>query len=250
MEFNPLTYVFEILNFFVLLWILKRLLYNPVISVLKRRKELIEEKLREAEEVRKEVENLRKEREDLLSRIEEIKRDKLTEVTKEVQEERERLYERMREELDAERKKFLESLEREREEVLREIKEETLRSALAFTSKFLTGFADEHLHSKLYELALESIKGLRGDEVLKGEISSSGTVVIETAFPIAKREIEDLREVVKDAFGVDVNVREEVRKDLIAGVRVHLASKIVDASLEGQLKVLEDLTREKVESEG
>ncbi len=250
MEFNPLTYLFEIVNFFVLLWILKRLLYNPVISVLKKRKELIEEKLKEAEEAQKEVEKLKKEREELLSKVEEIKRNKLAEVTKEVQEEKEKLYERMKEELDAERKKFLESLEKEKEEVLREIREETLRYALAFTSKFLTSFADEHLHSKLYKLALESIKGLKGDEVLRNELSSSGTIVLETAFPLTKEEIEEIRGVVKDAFSVDVNVREEVRKELIAGVRVHLASKIVDASLEGQLKVFEELTREKVESEG
>lgn len=250
MEFNPLTYLFEIVNFFVLLWILKRLLYNPVISVLKRRKELIEEKLKEAEEAQKEVEKLKKEREELLSKVEEIKRNKLAEVTKEVQEEKEKLYKRMKEELDAERKKFLESLEKEKEEVLREIREETLRSALAFTSKFLTSFADEHLHSKLYKLALESIKNLKEDEVLRSELSSSGTVVIETAFPLTNEEIEELRGIVKDAFGVEVNVREEVRKELIAGVRVHLASKIVDASLEGQLKVFEELTREKVESEG
>ncbi|WP_457600167.1 F0F1 ATP synthase subunit delta [Hydrogenivirga sp.] len=250
MEFNPLTYIFEIVNFFVLLWILKRLLYNPVISVLQRRKELIEERLKRAEEAEKEVEKLRREREELLSRIEEVKRSKLAEITREVEEEKRRLYERMKEELDAERRKFLESLEMEKEEVLREVREETLRTALAFTSKLLSSFADEELHRKLLSLALESVDKLRDDETLRKELATNRVVLVETAYPLSREDIDRVREKLKDAFGVEADLRVEVKKDLLAGVRIHLAPKIVDASLEGQLRVFEDLMRERIESEG
>ena len=48
MELNWSTFVLEILNFLVLVWILKRFLYKPVLAVIARRREGIEKSLAEA----------------------------------------------------------------------------------------------------------------------------------------------------------------------------------------------------------
>lgn len=242
MKFNFLTYIFEIINFFVLLWILKKLLYNPVISVLKKRKEFIDSRIREAEEAEKRAEEIRREYERLSQELEERKKQKLAEIAKEVEEEKEKLYSRMREELDAERKKFLESLEEERRQVLRELKEEAIKLSLSFSSKILSQMADEHLHRKLLEIALETLKEIK-EEGLKEEIVRQRSVLIESAYPLSAEDLEKVRGLIKENFGVEVDIRTAVRKDLIAGVRLHLASKFIDSSLEGQLQVLEERLR-------
>ena len=48
MELNWSTFLLEIINFLVLVWILKRFLYRPVLSVLDKRRKSIEESLNEA----------------------------------------------------------------------------------------------------------------------------------------------------------------------------------------------------------
>jgi len=126
MKFDILTYLFEIINFFILLWILKKLLYNPVISVLQKRKDYITEKLREAEEAQSKVNRLKEEYHQLLKQIEEVRKTKMAEITKEVQQEKEKLYQQMKKELDAQRQKFLDTLEMEKKEAINEIKEETI----------------------------------------------------------------------------------------------------------------------------
>lgn len=250
MKFNLLTYIFEVVNFFVLLWILKKLLYNPVISVLRRRKEYIEERIKKAEEAEKRAKELEEKYRKLMSELEKVKKEKLSEVMKEVEEEKERLYRRMKEELDAERKKFLESLEAEREEFLKEIEEEVIRSSLSFASRVLSRFADRSLHKKLFELALEVVENFGGDESVERELRSYPKVRIESAYPLGEEEVNIIREKVKDLFGVEPEVKVSVNEKLMAGVRISLASRVIDSSLEGQLSAYEKLLREKVESEG
>ena len=50
MQFNWSTFVLEIINFVVLVWILKHFLYRPVLSLLEKRREKIEQSLSAATE--------------------------------------------------------------------------------------------------------------------------------------------------------------------------------------------------------
>lgn len=250
MKFDILTYLFEVINFFILLWILKKLLYNPVISVLQKRKDYITEKLREAEEAQSKVNRLKEEYHQLLKQIEEVRKTKMAEITKEVQQEKEKLYQQMKKELDAQRQKFLDTLEMEKKEAINEIKEETIHYSLSFLSKLLSHFADRNIHKKLVDIALEGIKNINKEEVdnIKEQLKERNVVIVETAFPITQKEINRIKETINDMFGVDVSVKTEEKKDLIAGVKIHLASKVIDTSLEGQLSVFESLLREKIET--
>ncbi|MBK3333277.1 hypothetical protein GWK41_09360 [Persephonella atlantica] len=250
MKFDVLTYIFEIVNFFVLLWILKKLLYNPVISVLKKRKNYIDQKIREAEEAQSKVEKLKQEYQQLLKEIEETRKSKIAQITKEVQQEKERLYEEMKKELDAQRQKFLDSLEAEKREVLNQLKEETVRYSLAFVSKLLSQLSDKNLHTRLFKLAMEGIRSINPEEIdnISDELKERNVITVETAYPLTEKDLQKLKDVVKNIFGVDVVVKTEERKELIAGVKIHIASKMIDSSLEGQISVYENLLRRKIET--
>ena len=50
---KPLLLAAQVVNFFVLLWILKRFLYRPLLKVLEERKQKIAESLKNAEEIEK-----------------------------------------------------------------------------------------------------------------------------------------------------------------------------------------------------
>lgn len=49
---NPVLLVAQIINFLIVLWILKKFLYQPILDTLKNRKETIAKGLKEAEEAR------------------------------------------------------------------------------------------------------------------------------------------------------------------------------------------------------
>jgi len=60
MQFDWTTFILEILNFLVLMWILRHFLYRPVLALLDERKRRIGEERLAAEQMRDEAETLRK----------------------------------------------------------------------------------------------------------------------------------------------------------------------------------------------
>ncbi len=249
MKVDILTYLFEIINFFVLLWILKKLLYNPIISILKKRKDYIDENIRKAEEAESKYQRLQKQYEELLKEIEETRKSKLAQITQEIEKEKENLYRQIRRELDAERQKFLESLETEKKEVLTEIKEETIKTTLKLVSKMLYNFADNHLHKKLLDLAVEGIKNIDIEERdnIAQELKEHPVINVETAYLLDNEDILKIKNAIKETLGVEIQVNQTEKKELIAGVKLHIASKLIDVSLEGHLSSFETLLRKRIE---
>lgn len=64
MEFNWTTFFLEIINFLVLIWILKRLLYQPIKKVILARKEAVQKTLDAANQAKKEATDLQAKYED------------------------------------------------------------------------------------------------------------------------------------------------------------------------------------------
>ena len=75
MELNWTTVILEIINFLVLVWILKRFLYRPVLQVIEERRARIEATLAEAKEQQEAAERLQPQYE---NRLAEWQRDKQT----------------------------------------------------------------------------------------------------------------------------------------------------------------------------
>ena len=59
MEFDWTTFILEIINFLILVWILKRFLYRPVLGVVARRRAGIEKTLADARRIEAEAGELR-----------------------------------------------------------------------------------------------------------------------------------------------------------------------------------------------
>ena len=59
MELNWSTFVLEIINFLILVWLLARFLYRPVMNIIDKRRQEISNQLSAADAVRKEAETLR-----------------------------------------------------------------------------------------------------------------------------------------------------------------------------------------------
>jgi F-type H+-transporting ATPase subunit b len=63
---QPILLLAQIVNFLILLWVLRKILYGPLLKVLRERRETIAESLKNAERIEKKLENIGKEREQAL----------------------------------------------------------------------------------------------------------------------------------------------------------------------------------------
>ena len=116
MQIDWVTVSAQIINFLVLVWLLKRFLYKPVIRAMDRRERRIAERLEDAEEKKEEADR---------------RASRYEEKSEELEKQREQLLKDTRDDADEERRKLLAEAraeaEQAREEWLREVGEEKAR---------------------------------------------------------------------------------------------------------------------------
>ena len=76
-------------------------------------------------------------------------------------------------------------------------------------------------------------------ESLKNEREGVIEAEVQSAFELAAEQVRDLVQRLEKKTGRKVKPRIEIRKDLIAGVRIVLGDKVIDGSARAQLAALE-----------
>ena len=94
MELNWTTFILELVNFVVLIWILNRFLYRPVMNVIAQRKAAIQKTLSEAETTRSDAQALQSQYENRLTEWEQEREKARAQLRDEISAERNRLLDR------------------------------------------------------------------------------------------------------------------------------------------------------------
>jgi F-type H+-transporting ATPase subunit b len=247
-ELSWTTFILEIVNFLLLVWILKRFLYKPVLDVIARRQAGIEKTLADAKGIREEAEDLKAQYEGRLSEWDAEKAQARDDLHKEIEGERKRLLEKLNAELDTEREKARAIEERRAEDERRGYEETALAHGASFAARLLSQVADEGLQRKLVALALEQIKQLPDDrtQLLRSAFENGQhDVTITTAFELSPEDRTSIQQRLSELLG-DETQFEYVRDDhLKAGIRIGLGSWTLRANLEDELKAFVESIHER-----
>lgn len=132
----------QVVNFLVLLWILKRLLYKPLLKVLEERKERIAQSLKDAEEIERQLKQTGEDRDKALEKVSLEARKIVAEATKSADLIIQQAHTKTQKDIDEMLKKGQDSIKLEREKMHQELREELAEivvSALEkVTGKILT----------------------------------------------------------------------------------------------------------------
>lgn len=241
MEIDWTTFALEAVNFLVLVWILKRFFYKPVLDAIARRRAAIEASLAEARSRHAEAEALEASCREGLKGLEADRRQAKEALAKEIAAERARLLEQMKVGLAEERRKAEVIAARTGAEEARRREQQAVKSGLAFTARLLERVADPALEARLVAMAVEDLGALpeeRRAEVREAVRAESGPPVVTTAGPLP----DDLRKAVSEALatllGREAAPVFEEDKALVAGLRVSLGPWVLKASVADDLEFL------------
>ncbi len=136
---NGPIFLAQIVNFFLLLYVLKRLLYRPILNILKEREAKIKKGLLEAEkaeiklkEVRESVEEKMKEATKEVDRI-------LARAYKEGEKERNEMFIQAKEDIDKMKEDMMKEFKKERENIVAEVRSETGKLVIEIVKKIIPG---------------------------------------------------------------------------------------------------------------
>lgn len=149
MTIDPSTLIWSIINFVVLLAILYKFLYNPILNVLDKRKEEVANNLAHAENSRKEAEDMfadyKKQLADASAKAQGI----ITKANKAAEQSKNELISEAREEAASMTKKAQEDIQREKEQAMKEVRDEIAGLAVLAAGKVLEKSLTQEDHEKM-----------------------------------------------------------------------------------------------------
>lgn len=239
MELSWSTFILEMINFLVLVWILKRFLYAPVLNLIARRREGIEKSLEESKALKAEAEALREKYEGRLASWDEERKRARAALQREIEAERARKMAEMQGALEREREKARVADARRRADAVREMEEKAVGQGARFASLLLARAAGPELQRRMLDLLVEGLSRLQPERIAAlrenwGRAPES--VVVASAFPLSDDERRKLKQALSATLGLELPLRFEEDTELLAGVRINVGAWVLGANLRDELE--------------
>lgn len=247
MELNWSTFLLEIINFLILVWILKRFFYKPVLNVIARRRRSIEKSLNDANTLHEDAEALRAQYENRLAEWEKERQAAHTSLDKEIETERTRRMEALQTTLGEEREKARVIEQRALEASRLRAEETALAQGAQFSTRLLSVAAGPELEQRLLDLLLKELTSLAPERLSTLRAAAGKTadrILVTSAYPLNDATRLSLESTLASVLTVTMPFHYEQDKDLLAGLRVTMGSWVLRANLQDELKSFSELAHE------
>lgn len=225
MNIDWFTFVAQIVNFLVLVALLRWVLYGRIVRSMKQREDRIAGQLREADQKRAEAEAQAERYEEKTRDLERRREEMLQKARDEAQQERERLRREAREDVEHKRRQWEEAYRRQRRDLLDDLRRQVGRAAVETARRTLAQVADADLEARICETFAERIRQFddaQRDQIARQMGNGRATVLVRTAFEVPDDRRRRLRDAIRESTGADVDVSFEQAKDLICGLELDI----------------------------
>ena len=244
MELSWSTFVLEIINFLVLVWILKRFLYKPVLDVIARRRSGIEKTLDEAKKLREEAENLQKQYEGRLANWQQERETSRESLAREIEAERAARIRELQVSLEQEREKSRVAAERRQADAMHKMEATALMQGASFASRLLKMASGPEMEAGLVEMVASGLTQLSDERItaLRNSLGQTPeSIKVTSAFPLSDQQRQRLEQALAGVAGLKVPLKFEQNRVLLAGVRINIGAWVLAANLHDELKGFIDL---------
>ncbi len=249
MELNWTTFVLEILNFLVLMWILKRFLYRPVMAALNKRRDAIEQTLSETEREHAHAGALEKEYQNRLNDWNQEKKQLRGKMLEEIQDERTKRLQQLQDEIDSEKEKAASVREHREAEAFRGYRREAYEQSAVFASKLLSAAAGPELEVNLFNLFMEQFGRLEDEQVANLHRAceiASGNMTVISAYPLKQEQRKRLETELGKICKNPINVDYQEDSKLLAGLRINFGNWVLGLNLQDELNGYVEIINEHI----
>ena len=236
------TIAAQALNFLILVWLLKRFLYKPILNAIDAREKLIAKELADADAKKAEAQ---KEHEEFQKKNEEFDQQRaalFTKATEEAKAERQRLFDEARKAADVLSAKRQESLIHDAQNLNQVVSRFAQKEVFAITRKALTDLATTSLEERMGEVFDRRLRGL--DEKAKSLLGdalrkNSEPALIRSTFDLPAAQRAAIQNALNETFSAEIHVRFETAPDLVSGIELITNGQKVGWSIADYLGSLE-----------
>jgi F-type H+-transporting ATPase subunit b len=242
MPIDWFTVVAQAINFLILVWLLKRFLYKPILHAIDEREKGIAAQLAEAEATKAEAQKDRDDFQHKNEAFDQARAALLKKAEDEAKAERQRLLDGARKDADALRAKRQDTLRDEQLNLGQEIARWTQKKVFVVSRKTLADLATTSLEERMVDVFVHRLKALTGaakDELAAALKASTQPARVRSAFDLPPAQRTAIESAVNKTFGAEAHVQFETAPELVSGIELSTGGQKVAWSIADYLATLE-----------
>lgn len=242
MRIDGFTLIAQVVNFLVLVWLLKRLLYGRIVQAMNEREAKIAARLDEAARKRDEAEREADRYRTRNREIEEQRERILARTREEAETRRQQLTEEAKQNVERMQAQWFEALRQEKKQFIEDFREQLGQKIFVIARRALKDLANTELEQQMVSVFLERIREQEPSErevFLDAIRASDQEVEFRSTFLVSAETKERVLRGLRDHFADDLVARFEVDPGLGCGIELHAHSHRLTWNLESYLEALE-----------
>ena len=223
MQINWFTVIAQVLNFFILVWLLKRFLYKPVLKAINERENKIASQLKDADAKEKKAIKEQAEFKKRNETFDQEKKGLMDKAVAETNEEKEKLLEAARDEATALRAKLDNSLKEMQENLNRDIAQKTQQEVFDIARKALADLASLSLEEQSANIFIKRLQDLKKEEkkqFMEAFKAGSNSILVQSAFDLPKKQQTDIQSAVNEILGTKTKFQFKTAPEIISGIEL------------------------------
>jgi F-type H+-transporting ATPase subunit b len=230
----------QVVNFLILVYLLKRFLYGPILQAMDRREQEIGDRLRDAAEKREAAENEAEAYRSKAREVEEERPRRLKAVEEEVEKRRRELLSRAKEEVEELREAWRASMVREQRNFLDELKRRTGSEVVRIAGRALAELADADLAEGLAARFCERLNALDPKEKERWSgTAAQEEVVLRSPFELEPSLRDRIVSALQEVCGREPRLSCRTDPDMPLGIELTAGGVRLSWGLESYLEDLE-----------
>ena len=246
MLIDPFVIIAQIINFLILVALLKRFLYKPITDVMETRSQRIKRQLATAELMEK---NANLEKELYLKKQQDLETQKqawLEEAKQEVEQEKKKLRKNAQAEVNLMRSQWYETLERDKSDYSKKLRNRLTQQVAVTTRKALVDLANANLETQTIDTFIDRLYNLDDSQIetiRTAPIPNPHHIItIRSSYIIPSDRRDRLIKAVREQIATNAEVKFETREDIICGIELRDRGYKIAWNLEHYLAELEIAT--------
>lgn len=259
------TVIAQIINFLILVWLLKRFLYRPILNAIDARENRIAAELAAADAKKAEAEQQYEEFQQKNATFDKEKTERMTQLAVEVKEERARLLDAVRLESEDLRYKLRLALKNEQLSLQDVLSYRAKDEVLAITRKVLSDLAGTTLEARITEIFIHRLRDLNDQE--KADIKSAfhaptqfsgqsisqshqNPLLVRSAFTLSDEQRVLIEKAIQELLGEAVPIQFMIESELISGIEINFNGQKIAWSITDYLASLTKSVEQLLQSSG
>lgn len=237
MGINLGFFIFQVLNFTIVLILLYALAYRPILNALENRKRKIEQGIEDARIAAEARANAEKDAREIIAKAQAEASQKVREATERAEAAAREVMAQAEIAAAKAREDALAEAAQERDRMLADVRGQIAALAMAATHRLIQETLDE---KRQHQLIDEFFSGVKSGKVIVLEDSriSGSAAEVTSALPLTVEEQDAVKGDILSKIGSQATVTFRVDPSILGGLVIRVGDKVLDGSVAGQLESL------------